>query len=579
VAADNPQTINEEAGLGPNWKPIDAPPITGRPSPPSVGDITPVIPQYFQGSLDPSVQHDADFVNTALRSSSAPRFALMPPGLQSVALTSSQIVSVAKTAASAGTGPGQGGTGGSGGGGGGSDSDQITLDAPIEFTLTTQTVTLPGPFVLAWATEPAGFEFAVPNGSVGFDGANAVSTNGASSVSVTSPVPSTSPEWALYLGGVITGNFASAPASGWTALPLNNIPNFPIYTKAVPSGGTVTATTSVTAPTDSPEVAAILLFSGTAINVIQSGEAFDVGTGTMTVTLTNPTTAGSFILAIYQLSSATAGSLSPGTITDTQHLTQSQLLYVVNQGVPGHETVGLQVVLLSTCTNTSESVTLSYSRINGGNFVVYEISGLNSIASVPRFMPEAPVDLSTAVNVLSVINGGTGANLNGTGGTSNVLIQNILGGPITVRRLDFGDLAGITLPAKYNSVLTAGRAMPSIIAVLDTTATADITLSSLTSTTSGGLYRISFYCIVVTPATTSTLPTLNLQWVDADNGVTQIASYSAPIPTGNSTTTVFYGTQIVSAQASSFFQYSTSGYASSGGGGMVYALHLRLEAI
>jgi hypothetical protein len=210
VAADNPQTINEEAGLGPNWKPIDAPPITARPAPPSVDMITPVIPQYFQGSLDRSVQHDADFVNTALRSSSAPRFALMPPGVQSSALTSTQITSVIQSNAGVSVPP---------------DVDPVVSDGLIH-----------GDAI--WESDSAYVlmrdDFISSSNNSGSNTANNI---GAYYWNLTSGVaPPTAgflSSYPPYIGQFVWTNTATASAASWLTLPVGGPGTSSVYASSV----------------------------------------------------------------------------------------------------------------------------------------------------------------------------------------------------------------------------------------------------------------------------------------------------------------------------------------------------------
>lgn len=100
MAKEKPNTINEEAGLGPNWAPVDVPPIIPGQTPPGV----PInkTPTNLQGSLPPGFQHDTSFVATEYDSSSLPKFSIMPLGVQgnpqsnaAVQSTSTKIVNAA----------------------------------------------------------------------------------------------------------------------------------------------------------------------------------------------------------------------------------------------------------------------------------------------------------------------------------------------------------------------------------------------------------------------------------------------------------------------------------------------------
>lgn len=91
-AASKPQTINEEAGLGPEWQPIDAAPIVPSqmlPSGAADGST-----KYLQGSVGPAFQHDSTFVETAYRSPNAPQLTLMPMGPNGIAQNNAAVSSV-----------------------------------------------------------------------------------------------------------------------------------------------------------------------------------------------------------------------------------------------------------------------------------------------------------------------------------------------------------------------------------------------------------------------------------------------------------------------------------------------------
>lgn len=82
--------ITKAAGLPPNWKPVDVPPVKpnqflAAPPPPNAMD------SYFQGSISPTMQHDAVFVGTQYGTPRIPGTPLMPispsgsPGINSAA--------------------------------------------------------------------------------------------------------------------------------------------------------------------------------------------------------------------------------------------------------------------------------------------------------------------------------------------------------------------------------------------------------------------------------------------------------------------------------------------------------------
>ncbi|HET9282619.1 MAG TPA: hypothetical protein VFR24_11720, partial [Candidatus Angelobacter sp.] len=91
-AAPKQQTINEEAGLGPEWQAVDTAPII--PSQMSQKGAADGSTKYLQGSVGPAFQHDATFVETAYRSPNAPQLSLMPMGPSGLAQNNAAIQSI-----------------------------------------------------------------------------------------------------------------------------------------------------------------------------------------------------------------------------------------------------------------------------------------------------------------------------------------------------------------------------------------------------------------------------------------------------------------------------------------------------
>ena len=82
----------KEVGLPSNWEPITQAPV--RPD--RLGGAPPVpngMANYFQGSISPTMQHDAVFVGTEYGSPSVPTIALMPIGASGVGGINSAIQS------------------------------------------------------------------------------------------------------------------------------------------------------------------------------------------------------------------------------------------------------------------------------------------------------------------------------------------------------------------------------------------------------------------------------------------------------------------------------------------------------
>jgi hypothetical protein len=92
-------TVEEEAGLGPNWVPLETQPIIpgqsggSPPAPVPLGN-------YTVGSISPSLQHDATFVETAYGTPRIPVFPLMPISSSGLASTNSAIQNIINSSSS-----------------------------------------------------------------------------------------------------------------------------------------------------------------------------------------------------------------------------------------------------------------------------------------------------------------------------------------------------------------------------------------------------------------------------------------------------------------------------------------------
>ncbi len=85
---DKPKTIQEEAGLPANWKPIDAPPIVPSRYQNSSESSAP-----FVGSLPPSYQQNTDFSGVSRAGGRVPNLSLMPLGNQGNPSSNAAIIS------------------------------------------------------------------------------------------------------------------------------------------------------------------------------------------------------------------------------------------------------------------------------------------------------------------------------------------------------------------------------------------------------------------------------------------------------------------------------------------------------
>lgn len=189
------------------------------------------------------------------------------------------------------------------------------------------------------------------------------------------------------------------------------------------------------------------------------------------------------------------------------------------------------------------------------------------------------------------ITAGNGGNLHGgvvtiTGG--NGTANNANGGNVTLApgtgngSGTAGTIALQGIVANYNNVATVGNGVPSEYGKGDATGQgANVGSTNLYTvpSTGAGMYRVSCYVVITTAATTSsTLPSCNLIWVDKDNSNSQSANVTAT-SSANTLTTYTQGTTIIDVAASTSVTWSTAGYATSGATSMVYAVHIKIEAM
>lgn len=101
----------------------------------------------------------------------------------------------------------------------------------------------------------------------------------------------------------------------------------------------------------------------------------------------------------------------------------------------------------------------------------------------------------------------------------------------------------------------------------------------------GGTYRGSCYVILTTAdGASSTLPSCNITFTDADTGNAHTATALTATSTANTVDTVGAGGTAVPggtfhAKASTAISVSTVGYVSGTGGAMKYAVHFKLEYV
>ena len=193
-----------------------------------------------------------------------------------------------------------------------------------------------------------------------------------------------------------------------------------------------------------------------------------------------------------------------------------------------------------------------------------------------------PVDMAAgACTYHSTIFDGTNAvplnrdssgNLTGTGIAANGSNQSI-----TLTPSGTGTLNVATKLGSYNSISTVDNGLPSEYAHVDLTgqsASIGATTAYAVPSSGAGMYRVCYVAFVTTTATTSSSIAVN---IISNNGSGSFTA-SGTVYTGNTLGGETQGCVGVYSAASQTIQYSTT-YSSTGGTAMVYALHIKVEAL
>jgi len=577
-------SINVEAGLGDNWIPVDQKPIIPGARPETLANSE---NRFLQGSIPQAFQLSPHFVDTAAETASAPRFGIMPLGIQGNPVTNAGVASTAtKVVQNTPSTPST------------PTVSTVELTIPSIFTPTDQTVTLPGPLVFDLATEPAGTFFSVPGGSLT---ALENTTSGGVSTGASSPStltltasPTTATSWGIYAVAYNAGSI-SAPA-GFTAFgggTSHNATYFNSFTGLSP------VSISQAVAVNSNATAAFAIFNGAAPSIVQQASAAFVGVTPLNKAFTSNNTAGNTIIVIVSTTNNTFGPFSL-SVTDTAGNSYTTISYIQTGGVWQNS------VLIAIATNIAGGANTVKAAITGtgaggntGLLNIVEYPPLTAAPAIPIFKPilssdVPPVNLGSFGNggvsgILKVGNGGTGSDLGATGGVSMFLSQLSAGAAITPTQPDFGDLAGLNKATKYNNISLVGVGLPSLIALVDRTAqTAAIgTTNLLASVPTTGQYRLSWNAKVTTvDPGSSTLGALTITYTDADNTVQTItmlaqdaAGNAVTTNTGNLTTSVLLGnTHMLNARSGTAIQYAFA-YASGTPATMAYNVHIKLESM
>lgn len=554
-------------------------------APPPPPDLAPQLNPLLRTTLPASVIRDSD-TTRQFYSQAVPQIRVLTPQAASNpqinATAQSIATTVAKTVVAA-------------------SPSQIALNVPNIFTPTAQTVTLPGPLSFSLAAEPSGTIFKAP--SPGLSSLTGFFTNTyASSVTPASATITFTPPsagWAFYMESA-AGATNSAPTPGWTAW-----------------GDGAARTVSSTSPITATDVPAnsfswcntALTFSGTIPTFVNNHPTnFSLvfgsgGSGTASVTFSP--TAGNFLIVSIYGTAGGGGGLTSLSLSDSTGDTFTQVAKASAASAVGFNgPVALSVFVVPGAAGGSTTINGSVSgNFPGGSFFRLSVTEVTPFAvgsGIPVFQPLSPTDLpgisasQIAGGILSNRWGGTGADLHTTGGAHQFVSQASAGSAFTVVQPDFSDLAGAAgqLATSYNGVSLVSKGLPSEIAKVDLTAQATaLGPTTLISAPGAGMYRVSYSAKITTPATTSsTLGGANgfqIVYTDADDSVAVTTPVwwgggnngAAPTSASLNTTQTWIGGDFdINAKASTNIQYQI-GYTSSGVTGMVFNLHIKLEAL
>jgi hypothetical protein len=505
--------------------------------------------------------------------------------------TNTKIFSVANTAVATGTGTGGG-------------LSSVGLSMPPQYSVANSPLTSNGTLGVTWNVETAGDVLGVPlpNSSIGGAWDTTAENSGAgTSITVTNS-PSTAAESAVFFMGTAGATQVSPivpSGGGWTT--IDAAPNgnaSAIYAKNVSS----TAAFTATAPITSNTWTGLLSFFGTgsSLALVQSKAITSggfSGNNNISGTFTSSVSTGHMILVFLNATGQSGTGMTVDFSVSDSLGNNFTLLGFAQAGGNGVSPYSLMSVWGAAVTiggsdtlHAVLNIVPAGRTLSGVSLSAYEISGTGVVSAIPRFVPVTstfgPIDLGLngpggVTGTLPVTEGGTGANLSGTGGTNDVVMQQTLGGVFTVQQLDFNNLAGNQPPSLFVGRNVVSPGLASIQAVENGTGqSSNISLGNFFTNALVGFYRISVYLVVSTPATTSsTLPDSQIQYVDRDSGAT-ITVNATPSNSGNTTSTFQTATFIVNCQGNSTVKYATgqvTPYASVGGTAMVYAYRARAE--
>ena len=573
---EKPKTINEEAGLGPEWVPLDAPPIIPANTARVAADGS---DKVLQGSLPPGYQHDVNFTGTAYRSPNSPQLSLMPLGVQGNPTTNAGVQSTATKVVQA------------------SSSSAVTTEVIESIAVniqsgTSYTVQLSDRDTLISLTNNSGGTVILPGPT-----ASGVSFIQDGNTSYPFPGPSgppynlISPSMTFTAGNtiIVLVRVGGAPAGGVTSVTdlLGNT-----YTNLDASGNTL-------------ETRDAGFFSGFAqFDQIWYCQNCLGGTTTIKAVITNANTADSITVLEYSgLSSAlrpiariiSADSGSHGSATST-----ASVLTVSDSVSSSSNNLVIAAADNDGGTITGQSFTNRIGVIGGGFLVFGDEPGTLSggggetvsqtFTGTHRFIFVSAVFIALPSVPGTTFPAGWFAYIQNTGsGIFEVMSSVLIDGksePVFI-----GPNQGLLVVFDGLNWFTVRGVGISICAEVALTGqSANISAAPLFTVPVSGLYRVSTYIVETTnDGTSSTLPNAQIIYTDPDTG-TPITIDATPIGTGaglgqtgaltsDTVGTAASGELLISAIGGTAIQYQTVNYASNTPSKMKYSLRMKLEML
>jgi hypothetical protein len=578
--ADQPKNIINESELPTDLEFVErAPIVTGSGAAP-----TQSFDRYQGAILSAPLGLDTDIARSQLPGAN-PAYRLMPASLAGNPATNASVQSTARKVIAATPNPPS------------SSGGSVSLDVPNIFTPIAQTITLPGTLAFSLASQPVGTFLGV-NGfaNAPYPDGSAVNTVSGLSASLSYNTPGQ--DLVLFFAAVDNthGSALTGPGAGWTALPgIGYGSTSGVAYQTDPAGTVVSQSQSYTTSNSNFEMISIALLSIPYVTTPVITARGNGGGSFSSANVVGTPAVGEGLLAFALINNNNVASNRGDIQSVTDNRGNIWFKIASTQGVGNFSgTLFGTGLSLWFCPSPRTGVSTTFTFSAGTATVsasigVVGITGLSPNAGIPTF---SPINIGELAGILGVANGGTGSDLSGTGGTSEVLFQNTAGGTITVRQPDFSDLAGAAgaTPARYNGNTLTLAGLVSEVANIDRVGqTAQFGPSSIYTTAlvdGAGQYRLSWNAKVTTPATTSTIGPLTVSYTDPDGvlqTITAVAQNSAGTietsDTGNSTTTVMIGMPLTLNCKANTNITCTFAYVSNAAATMQYNLHMRLEAL